>query len=254
LDYYFDKIIGSIVLIFMIFVSGNGQERQHTYPRYELNRIYTPLAIEKEDLVAAKLISDINRFYKSDWVEEYISVEVKAFNDGILKRIESLNDTLSKAQKEIMFHSDEGSSISVSIKYMPNNTLKNNSEKIYDFSFIIDPEKKAMYTQGEDAWNLYFKEKALDLIPENSFKDYDVAAIRFTIDEEGEIINGQVFQASKNPEIDALLLETIEKMPCWTPAEYANGKKVKQDYVLMVGSLENCIIGTLNIRKEDRFH
>jgi len=45
-------------------------------------------------------------------------------------------------------------------------------------------------------------------------------------------------------------LETIQKMPCWKPAKYANGTTVKQDFVLTVGNMENCIMPMLNISRD----
>jgi TonB family protein len=77
---------------------------------------------------------------------------------------------------------------------------------------------------------------------------YNFVAIKFTIDEAGQIINAHIFQPSKDEDVDNLLLETICNMPNWKPAEYSNGKKVKQEFVLTVGNMENCMINLLNIR------
>ena len=92
----------------------------------------------------------------------------------------------------------------------------------------------------------------MDKIPDGSFIGYDLAAVKFTINEEGKITDAHIFgseyQTSKNEKIDELLLETICNMSTWKPAEYANGTKVKQEFVLTVGNLENCMINLFNIR------
>ena len=38
-------------------------------------------------------------------------------------------------------------------------------------------------------------------------------------------------------------------MPSWKPAAYANGMKVKQDFVLTVGDMTSCVVNLLNIRQ-----
>ena len=90
----------------------------------------------------------------------------------------------------------------------------------------------------------------MDQIPDGLFTGYDLAAVKFTIDEAGRITDAHVFWPSKDEKTDALLLETICNMPNWKPAAYADGTTVKQEFVLTVGNMENCAIHLLNIRGE----
>ena len=171
---------------------------------------------------------------------------------GVIKKSVNKNDILTPAQKRLLKNADSGTDITILVKYIPENTLSYNDPKKLDFTFTVDPENEASYPEGSQQLIKYLKEKAIDDIPNDSFEGYELTAIKFTINEEGEIINPYIFgaeyQKDRDKAIDNLLLETIHKMPCWTPAEYADGTKVKQDFVLTVGNMENCIIPMLNIR------
>ncbi|MGB4959317.1 MAG: energy transducer TonB, partial [Saprospiraceae bacterium] len=151
---------------------------------------------------------------------------------------------------------DAGAPIHVHVNYMPENTLKHNDPKEFHFSFTIEPEKEAKYPGGQAALMTYLKENAIDKIPANTFVNYDLAAIKFTISEEGKVFNakifGQEYPKSYDKKFDQFLLESIQNMPNWIPAEYADGSKAKQEYVLTVGNMENCIIHLLNIRPGGR--
>lgn len=85
-------------------------------------------------------------------------------------------------------------------------------------------------------------------IEAGNFTGYDLTAIQFTITEQGHIKGVQVALPSKDPKIDDMLVTAISKMPNWKPAEFSNGLKVKQNFVLTVGNTENCMVNLLNIR------
>ena len=241
-----------IVLLFIVFAFpqlGSSQDNVADSFSYEVNKVFTPLSISKEQLVDAITVSDLNKHYKTSWVRKYNSVEVKASNKGILRKVVSEDDILSQEQKDIMNMADIGTDITVKVLYIPENTLTHNDIKDFKFSFMVNPEIEAKYSGGQDQLMQYLKENAIDKIPDSSFKGYDLAAVKFTITEEGQVIDAHVFETSKDEKIDALLLETICNMPTWSPAEYANGTKVKQEFVLTVGNMASCVIPLLNIRK-----
>ena len=149
-----------------------------------------------------------------------------------------------------MAMADVGSDISINMKYIPDNTLKQNTAKESHFSFMVNPETKATYTGGQQELKHYLKDHAIDKIPAETFKEWDLAAVKFTITEKGQVANAHIFETSKDEKIDALLLETIKNMPNWTPAVYSNGTKVEQEFVLTLGNMENCIVNLLNIRRD----
>lgn len=145
---------------------------------------------------------------------------------------------------------DAGTNIAVKVRYIPENTLKHNDIKELDFSFTVDPENEAQYVGGQEQLQQYLKLTAIDKIPLTRFEKSTLAAVKFTLDEEGNVIDAHVFQSSKDAETDALLLAAIRNMPSWKPAEYANGLKVKQDFVLTVGNMESCVMNLLEIRQD----
>lgn len=252
-------IILAIILIYPHLVFS--QDSMTNELSYEVYRIYPYITITKDKLSEAYTISDfkheandLNLDYKPSWVKEYISVEILTNYKGRILKAVSENDTLSQEQKHMMKMADAGSDISVKVKYLPNNTLKHNDPKELDFTFTVDPESEAKFPGGLQQLKKYLKENAIDKIPRTSFKNYDLLAVKFTIAEDGEIINAHVFgseyQVSKNRKTENLLLEVIRNMPCWKPAEYSDGTKVKQDFVLAVGNLGNCMVHLLNIQRD----
>ena len=94
------------------------------------------------------------------------------------------------------------------------------------------------------------KENAIDKIPNGVFEGYDLAIVKFSVDEEGRVVDAHIFWPFKEEKIDALLLETICNMPSWKPAEFANGTTVQQEFVLTVGNHESCAINLLNIGQQ----
>lgn len=249
------NIQSKLILLFFIPLTfpnlGSSQDNIATELSFEVNRSYPYISITKEALNKAKNVSDLNVHYKPSWIKDYILVEILTCNKGELITSASKDGTLSQEQKDMMNICDAGTDISIKVKYIPENTLTDNDPKEFDFTFIVAPESDAKYPGGQQQLINYLREKAIDKIPSGSFEEYDLTAIKFTINEDGEVINAHIFgaeyQTSRNEKIDELLLETIRNMPSWKPAEYANGIKVKQDFVLTVGNIENCIIHLLNI-------
>ena len=144
---------------------------------------------------------------------------------------------------------DEDTEISIKVRYLPDNNLQHNDPKEEPFSFTIQPDKDASYEGGLEKLNQYLLKEAITKIPEGTFTEYKLAAIKFTIDESGEVTNVHVFESCKNEQVDQLLLKTIQNMPCWQPASYKSGLTAKQEFALTVGNHENCMIYTLGTRR-----
>ena len=255
-----NNFVSMIFLLFALLPFGISQDSLSNDLHFEVNKVYPFVSISNEKLNEAQTLSDLHdgvnklgHYYKSSWIREYISVEILTIHNGTTKKALSKNDTFTKEQKNNMMTAEPGTDILVKVKYIPENNLKHNEIKELDFSFTIDPVKDAAFVGGQQQLKQYLKEKAIEKIPAGSFKDYDLAAIQFTVNEDGEIVNAHVFesfyQTYDNEKVNKLLLETIRDMPCWTPAEYANGDKAKQDFVLIVGNKENCIVNLLGVRQ-----
>jgi hypothetical protein len=244
----------SIFLFLLLPIIAFSQDSFTNEITYEVNKVLPYISISKENLKKAQTLIDLDKNYKSSWVSEYISVEILvSYKSEILSAVGE-NEILSQEQKDLMLHADSNTDIKIKVRYIPENNLTQNDTQLNDFIVIVNPDEAAKYPGGEQKMLKYLKENAIDEIPNGSFKNYDFAAVKFTINEEGEVSRVHLFDMTpyrtpKDEAIDALLLETIRKMPCWKPAEYADGFKVKQEYVFSVGNHENCIVPLLSIRE-----
>jgi len=240
-----------IALIFLLVAcpfSASSQDHSSNELRYEVNRVYPSISFTREELNEAKTIVNLNPYYKPSWIRTYISVEVLTRYQGSARKAVSNNDTLTQEQKDIIKKADTGADISVLVQYIPENTLTRNDIHEISFSFTVEPESQAKFADGQEELNQYLKEKAIDKISDASFEGYRLAAVKFTVDKEGQIIDTHIFWSSEDQEIDALLLGAVCTMPNWKPAEYADGTRVQQEFVLTVGNRESCVVPLLNIR------
>jgi len=213
---------------------------------YTVDRVLQPFTISKAELEAANTLSDINKFYKSSWVKEYYSVEISVTKNGEIINFTTQNDMLTQPQKKLILSSDSETFTKVNVHYLPENNLKNNTPKYFDFSFKMDVDHPAQYEGGKKALNEFIKNEAIEKIAVNDFDNEALAAVKFTIDENGNIENPHIFETSRNETFDKFLISAISKMPSWIPAKYNNGTKVKQEYVLLVGNMQSCVINTIN--------
>ena len=216
---------------------------------YEIFRIYPPVTVTKQELAEASTLSDLNEKYHSSWVKEYRSVEIMTLQNGIERAVISLDDQLTAEQKELMASADIGSDINVVVRYLPDNNLIHNEVKEMDFSFTVEPDSGARYVGSREELQQYLRKSAIDKIAIDKFGQYQLAAVKFTINENGDIVDAHTFWTSDDTEIDQILLESVCNMPKWEPAKYDGGKRVKQEFVLTVGDLQSCVTNLLNIRQ-----
>jgi TonB family protein len=244
------RLLGILLLAVLLLPAfASAQSNSTGGLHFEMNKVYPYTSISSADLQQAKTLLDLDARYKPSWVRTYVSVEVSVIHKGKPQHAVGKREVLTQAQKNLLDVADKGEDIYVKVLYYPENTLRENDVKEYDFTLSVDPDSDATFPGGHDALNQYLQKNAIEKIPSGIFVDYDMAAVKFTVNESGEITNARVFQAFKNEKVDALLLDAIRKMPCWKPAQYADGTQVKQDFVLTVGNMENCNVSLLSIRR-----
>lgn len=209
---------------------------------------YPYLSIPRTNLDEAKTFRDLNKHHKSSWVAKYKSVELITYQNGKQVTTPGKDSILTEEQKSLLTSADFGSEITVNIRYMPKNEMRKNEEHDMDFTFTVDPEKPAAFNGGEAALDKYLHENVIDIVSMNSFRQYQLAAVKFTINEKGQVVNPHIFQKTENEDADKILLDAVCNMPQWIPAEYANGEKVSQDYVLTAGDMNSCVVNLVNIR------
>ena len=243
------RLIVLFIVLFFLPIEAFLQDSLGFDLRYEINKVYPSLSINRKSLNDVQTIIDINPHYQPAWIKTYSSVEVKAVINGKSIIATSNNDTFTEEQLDIMRESDYGSDIAIKILYMPENNLTHNDLQEFSFTYDIDPENNAQFKGGKDLMNQYLKSSTLDLIAPSKFKEHNLTAVKFTIDEDGHIIDPEVIQSSNYPEVDKILLEAICNMPNWKPAEYGDGTMVKEDYVMSIGDHKSCTLNLLNVRR-----
>lgn len=216
---------------------------------YQVDKILPSISHTKEALAEMKTLSDLNRFFKPEWIRTYESIAITSIVNGKVETATGTSDMLTQEQKTLIQNTDVGTELRVDVNYYPENTLILNELKTYDFNFYLDPEKDAEFMEGDQKLQEYFKHQAIDLIPDGVFTGYKFASVKFQIDEEGRVTNPHVFFSSEDEEVDKLLLDAVCNMPVWKPAEYSNGTKLKQEFSLSVGNMESCAVNLLNTKR-----
>lgn len=216
--------------------------------KFEINKVLPFISVQENKLDKINTLTDLDKRYPTSWVKKYISVEISAYKNGTQTKASGTSDVLNQAQKELIRLADRNSDIDIIVTYIPENSLKNNTEKQYDFKVTIVPDKNATYSEGAEQLIQYLQKNCIANIEAGSFTGYDLTAIKFAITEQGNITDIRVAMPSKDAKIDEMLVAAISKMPNWKPAEFSNGLKVKQNFVLTIGNMENCMVNLLNIR------
>jgi TonB family protein len=221
--------------LFLILITGFSQNLN-----FEVHGNYThPIKVEK--LQDARSMGDIIPYYPAGWIMSYVTVEMSAISDGNTLMATGTNDILTAEQIILLNSAEIGTEIVINIRYLSENSVNNESEeRSLHYSTTVVPEIQAEYPSGYQHLAQYLKENAIDKISENESGKIELAVVRFTVNEEGQIDNAQISKTSGNPEIDKLLLGVINNMPKWRPAEDSNGMRVGQEFEFTVGNNSGC--------------
>lgn len=244
------KIFGLLVLVISIPLVIFCQEKTQDYITCEVNQVYPPLALTLEQVTQAQSLEDLNEYYDSDWIKEYISVEVNVKSKGVNHIAKGKSEVLNQEQKDLIKLADEASKIYVLINYLPKNNLSENDKKQMEFTLNLHPENDAEFPGGNDKLNEYIETTILSKMDGYTIEQYNLEAITFTIDENGKVTNVLADEFSKAVEMKALLAKNISNMPDWKPASYSSGLKVKQDFVFTLGDHTSCTLNTFNVRRD----
>jgi hypothetical protein len=240
-----------ILFLMLLFIGQTFNSFAQNDLKFEINKVLPFVSIQEDKLAEINTLQDLDKRYPASWVKEYFSVEISAFKNGTKLKASGNSEVLTQAQKELIQSADRNRDIAVNITYLPNNSLKNNTAKQYDFEVAVMPVKNASYAEGVEQLTQYLRNNGIVNIEAGSFTGYDLTAIKFTITEQGHIRDIKVAMPSKDAKIDEMLVAAISKMPNWKPAEFSNGLKVKQDFILTIGNMENCMVNLLNIRPHE---
>ncbi len=211
---------------------------------FEIKVIHTPMSIPRTVLDTADRLKHINPYYDEDWVKEYSYVDIVTIHSGQMRIARSKDDRLTEEQLTNLRTADTNTKIEVSVKYLPDNKLADNELKDRNFSISIRPDHDAIFHGSEEALLQYVKKHMVSLMDKELFTGYTIAAVRFVVNEFGQIVDARIAWPYESTESDTILLRAVCDMPDWTPATYQDGTKVRQEKVVIIGNLENCAINT----------
>jgi TonB family protein len=195
----------------------------------------------KEILLEASTLSDFINDYPSNWISNYLSVEVSStqFNEKISAT--SKDNVLNNDQKVMLKNADYGSDLDIKVIYEKPNPMTGIPEpQEMNISMVILPAIEAQFADGETALVDYFKSKTESEILKLSM-DTKPLNVHFTINESGEVENVRLNQSIGVDSIDEIVMDLIEKMPNWTPAKSADGQVVKQQFEFTIAlGMDGC--------------
>jgi TonB family protein len=253
---------GTCTLLFLLAVfTGFAQKAKYTLPERQ-----TPSAT-KEMLNQAQYINDIspmlwssfslgtsgryyldmrrpnmgpqaeNYLYPQDNYKQIVNVffvEITGTLSGKSVTAKSKSDKLTPEQKNILANADLGTDIAISLNYKYKNQQDDQfgpRDNVVEATTVITvvPASEAQFPGGYRQLSEYFAGNVISKVAEKDIEPkVKRAAVKFTVNEEGEVVDAQISRTSSDAQIDRLLLEAINKMPKWKPAVDANGVKVKQ--------------------------
>ncbi len=222
----------SLILFSLSFFSLSSFSQEMSY---EVRATYTR-AIKQEALQSPKLMSDLIESYPANWISSYKSSEISATCQGKERKAISRNDTLSPEQQEILKSADLASKIIITIQYsylVPVTQVMEHNDIFV--TMTVAPETEAQYAGGQEQLMRYLKEHSPSTIPVASAKERQQALIRFTINEQGKVIDPKMIRSFGDVETDRSFLEMIKNMPAWKPAENPKGIRVKQEFEFIAG-------------------
>jgi len=174
-------------------------------------------------------------------IVDYVSIDVIATCSGKTYTCESNDETLSAEQKKILNTADLGSEIHINVNFKfkkQSHTKSETLDKIINggLTVTVVPEKEAEFLGGLIKLTDYLMKNVINKIPRIINPNKIIPAVaKFTVNEEGKIIDVKIEQTSKNLKVDHLLWDAIYKMPNWKPAKNSKGEKVKEEFIIPLG-------------------
>lgn len=194
-------------------------------------------SVRAEKLEKATTVRDLIDGYPSTWITEYISTGIQIVSDEVVNQAVSSSEQLTPEQVSLLKSAGLGDEVVIDVRYNSRNFItKNLDERLLHYSATVIPEHEAEYPGGREPMKAYLQESAICKIPNASFKELQQVVFRFTVDEQGQVVNARITTTSGDPKTETLLLNALNNMPKWKPAENLKGNKVTQDFELIVGN------------------
>jgi len=237
------KSIRTILLIWAVLLAAidlAAQDCKTEGPRFSVRPVELPFSIDRNAMLSALSLEELNPYFEKDWIREYNRVVLTTMHDGKTKQSFSRDDVLTQEQKAHLRKADPDAGIHVSVLYIPDNDLKSNDQKEIEFTLTQLPSVSATFPGGDTKLKCYVMASAINEIDAQIFSGMKLSIIRFAIDAHGQPVDVHLQWASGDEKTDSLLLETVRNMPAWKPALDNEGNPVRQEFAFMVGNEKSC--------------
>jgi TonB family protein len=222
-------------LFFLIILSLATTSQNFTFER--IGGKAEPISQKKlrETMLVTDFIPNYSTVYNS--FMEYTFVELTANVDGKDLSITAPNQNLTVSQRKMLNAVDVGTEVRIKMKFRFKNKDQSSSEiRDMDYSLVATPEVAAEFPGGSDEMTKFLQTNILDKLSEDAKTEISRAAVSFIVDENGQISKVKMIRTSANEELDIQLLEAVNKMPAWKPAQKTNGTTVRQEIAFRIGS------------------
>lgn len=189
--------------------------------------------IKKEVLNKIETLRDLIGFYPYGYKTELVEVSTTC-NGKIINGV-GCSDSLNTEQKNSLRSADIGSNIYIKVNCKIKNVVTNSIEdNETTFSLTVIPDVDAIYNSGNKKMMDFIKQEVKIRKAEEIIQNIKFAVVKFTVNENGKIVDAQISETSDR-KTDKLLLGIINRMPKWKPAENADGEKTMQDFEFIIG-------------------
>jgi len=175
--------------------------------------------------------------YLNNWNQTiiYENVEVVAKQNGEIISSGNKGSQFNKQQKALLANADVGSEITFNIRFRHIPLAGEKSQEApethtIDLKIAAAPAYEAEYPGGYEKLAAYINDRLKEKLanPWSQVKMPE-ARLLFIIDENGKATNIVITKSSSNPTIDKLLIDAINNMEKWQPAQNSRGEKVKEE-------------------------
>ncbi len=203
---------------------------------FEIRQKYSR-TITKNQLESAVLLRDIIPGYAHGWITDYIAVEILTNSKGKISKATGKNEKLTADQKSILLAAEAASHIVIKVHYKDKNSVTSRLEtREMNVSLMVIPEKAAEFVGGSAKMTSYLKANVIDNIDALTDEYMLQGIVSFTVNENGKVRNVILTKSTGSDKIDRLLIDTILKMPAWSPASNSKGIKMSQEFEFSVGN------------------
>jgi hypothetical protein len=201
------------------------------------------MGVMQNTMQDANALMDIHPGYKAAWVASYIATEITLVENGTSTTATGVDGNINAAQKSLLKNAAAGSKVIVRVKYMPDNTLKHNTEQEMDYTYVVIPAVLAEFPGGTAARNAYIDQHIIAKLDAEQKNQLKIAKFTFSVAADGSIAEVQTLEGSGNGQLDAILVQGIREMPKWKPAQKSDGTFVAQSMKFFISNSKgNCLM------------